>query len=124
MGGIRYAWWPLVKMTGPNINTYYSSVISICSMRTVFFLSEPNNIDTHNGDISNAYLTSRTTKKILFDTGPNFAPFGNSGPLLIIKTPLYVLNSYGAKFHSWISYALTYLGFVHSMGGCDIWMRN
>ena len=50
--------------TGPNIYTYYSSVISLHSMHTVVFLYEMNNIDTCTGDISNPYLTTGTTEKI------------------------------------------------------------
>ena len=111
-------------MNGPNIDTYYSSVISICYMHTVFFLSELNNIETHTGDISKSYLTARTTENIVFNDGPEFAPFGHAGQLLPIKTEIYGLKSYGARLHSQLSDALIYLGFVPSMGGCDIWMRN
>ena len=49
------------NMNVPNLDTYYSRVISICSMRTVVFLAELNIIETHTGDISNDYLTARTT---------------------------------------------------------------
>ena len=41
-------------MTGPNRYTYYSSIISIRSMRTVVFLDELENIEAHKYDISNA----------------------------------------------------------------------
>ena len=112
------------NMTGPNIDTYYSSVISLRSMRTVVFLSEPNKIETRNGKISNVYLNAGTTEKIVFNAGTDFAPFGHAGHLLLIKTTLYGLKSYGARFHSQLSYALPALGFVPSMGVCDIWMLN
>ena len=69
-------------------------------MRTVFFLSELNNIETCTVDISNAYLTARTTENIVFNAGTKFAPFGHAGHLLIIKTVLYGLKSSGARFHS------------------------
>ena len=83
-----------------------------------------NNIETRTGDISNAYLTAHTTDKIVFNSGPEFAPFGYAGHLLLVKNYLYVLNSYGSRFHSRLSDALTALVFVPSMGGCNIWMRN
>ena len=38
--------------TGPNIDTYYYSIISLRSMRTVVLLSELNNIETCTSDIS------------------------------------------------------------------------
>ena len=56
--------------TGPNIDTYYSSIISLSSVRTVVFLYELNNIETRTGDTSNAYLTVRTNDNILFNAGP------------------------------------------------------
>ena len=59
-------------MTGPNPDTYYSSVISLCSMRTVVFLAELNNIETRPGYNSNDYLTAHTTENIVFNSGTNF----------------------------------------------------
>ena len=112
------------NLTGPNIDTYFFSFISLCSMQTIFFLSELNIIETHTGDTSNAYLNVRTTEKIIFNDGRKFAPFGHAGCLLLINTALYDLNSYGARFHSCLSDSLTALGFIPPMGGCDIWMRN
>ena len=76
------------NMTGTNLDTYYSIVVSLHSVRTVVFLSELNNIDIRNSDIINAYLTALTTKKHFFKTGPEFAPFEHSGHLLLIKTAL------------------------------------
>ena len=49
------------NMIGININTYYYSIISLSSVRTVVFLDELNNIYTRTGDISNIYLTAHTT---------------------------------------------------------------
>ena len=76
------------NMTGPNRDTYYSSFISLRSMRTVVFLAEPNNIEICTGDIRNSYLTARTTDKIVFNGGTEFSPFGHAGHLLLIKTTL------------------------------------
>ena len=55
------------NMARPNIDTYYYSVISLCSMRTVVFIYGLNIIDTHTGDISNAYLNTCTTEKVVFN---------------------------------------------------------
>ena len=112
------------KMTGPNLDTYYSSVISLCSMRTVVFLYELNNIETCKGDTSNVNLNARTTENILFSAGPEFATFVHAGHFLLIKTALYSLNSSSARFHSRLSDSLTSLGFIPSVGVCDIWMHN
>ena len=76
-----------VNMTGPNIDTYYSSVIPLCSMRTVVFLAELKNIETCTGDISNSYFTSSTIYKILFNDGPDFH-------LLDIQVTCYISRLY------------------------------
>ena len=112
------------NMTEPNLDTYYYRIISLRSMRTVVLLDELYNIETRTVDISNAYLNAHTTEKILFNTRPEFSPFGHTSHLLIINTDLYGLNSSGDILNSHLSDYLTYLGFIHSMGGCDIWMRN
>ena len=113
-----------VNMTGPNIDTYYSSVIPLCSMRTVVFLAELKNIETCTGDISNSYFTSSTIYKILFNAGPDFSPFRHTSHLLHIKTLLYDLRGSGSRFHYCLSDALTALCLVPLTAGCNIWMRN
>ena len=100
------------NMTWPNIDTYYYIVISLRSMRTIVFLAELNNIETHTCDISNAYLTARNTEKIVFNAGTDFSPFGNAGHLLLTKTSLYGLKGSGVSFHSLLSYLLKAFGFV------------
>ena len=112
------------NMNGPNLDTHYSIVISLRSMRTVVLLDELNNIETCTGDISNTYMTEQTTEKIVFNAGPKFAPFVHAGHLMTINTSLYVFNSSSVRFHSQISDALAALGFLPSVVGCDIWMRN
>ena len=74
------------NMTEPNLYTYYSSVISLCSMWTILFLDELDNINICTGDIINDYITACTTEKIFFNAGPEFTPFGHAVYLLLIKT--------------------------------------
>ena len=76
------------NMTGPNIGTYYSSVMLICFISTVVFLSELNKNETLTGDTSNSYLTARTTEKNVFNSGPKLALFVYSGHLPQINTVL------------------------------------
>ena len=76
------------NMTGPNLDTYYSRVILLCSMYTIVFPYEFNNIETCTGDISNAYLNERTTYNILFNYGYEFEPFLHAGHLILINTKL------------------------------------
>ena len=93
-------------------------------MSTVVLLDELENIETHIDGISNAYMNTSTTEKIVFNTGTEFNPFRHAGQLLLIKTALYGLRSSGSRFNYRLSDTLPYIGFVHSMGGCGIWMRN
>ena len=111
---------PAGNMTGPNIDTYYSSVISLRSMHTIIFLAELNDIKIFTGDISNAYLTACTTEKIVFDSIPYFSPSVHVVHLLLIKNALYGLKTSGARFHSLLSDYLTALCFVPYTGGFDI----
>ena len=62
------------NMNGPNIDTYYYSINSLCSVLTVVFLAELNNIDTRIGYISISYLTARNNEMIVFNAGPDFHP--------------------------------------------------
>ena len=112
------------NITGPNLDTYNYSVISLCYVSPAIFLYELNNIETLTGDIINAYLTARTTGNIVFNAGTNFSLFGQAGHLLLINTALYIFNSSGARFHSRLSNAQTALVLVPSMVGCDIWVQN
>ena len=61
-------------LTGPKVDTYYSSVVSLRSMRIVIFLSELNKVELCSGDIGNAYFEAYTKEKICFMGGKEFAP--------------------------------------------------
>ena len=113
-----------VKITGPNLDTYYSSIISLCSICTVSFLDELNDMNICTSDISNDCLTARTTEYIVFNSGPEVVPFGHAGHLLMIKTALYVIKISGASLHSRLSDVLTTVGFVTSVVGCNIWIHD
>ena len=67
------------NFTGPNLDTYHSSAISLRSMSTAVFLDELNCIEIRTSGISNTYITACTTEKIFFNARPGFAPYGNSG---------------------------------------------
>ena len=82
------------------------------------------NIETRIGDISNSYLTARTTENIVFNLEPDLAPFGHADRLLMINTALYGFMSSGARLQSRLLDALIVLGFVPSMGGYNICRRN
>ena len=68
-------------LTGPNEDTYYSSVVSLKAMRIALFLAGLNSMDTCAGDIGNAYLEAYTQEKVCFIAGPEFAAYGHAGHL-------------------------------------------
>jgi len=53
-------------MTPPSTDLYFSSVASTRAVRLAILLGELNGLKTWVGDIGNAYLTSKTNKKIVF----------------------------------------------------------
>ena len=94
-------------------------------MCTVYFLDELNDIESRSGDIRNACITARTSNKIVFNSGPEFYPFGHAAHMILIKIALYGLKSLGTSFHSRLLDALTALGFFPYLGGsyismCDV----
>eukprot|EP00957_Ditylum_brightwellii_P203209 15333657-Ditylum_brightwellii.AAC.2 len=44
------------RMTGTNTDTYYSSVVSLRSIKMMIFLAELNGVELIAADIGNAYL--------------------------------------------------------------------
>eukprot|EP00957_Ditylum_brightwellii_P060137 4566950-Ditylum_brightwellii.AAC.1 len=53
-------------ITGPNTDTYYSSVVSLRVMRMMIFLDKLNGMELIAADIGNAYLEAYTNEKIYF----------------------------------------------------------
>jgi len=111
-------------LTGPNEDTYYSSVVSLRSMRIVLFLAELNDLETCAGDIGNAYLEAYTQEKVCFVAGSEFAPFGHAGHLMKIVKALYGLKSSGSRYHEKFSQTMLDLGYFRSKGDQDVWMKD
>ena len=111
-------------LTGPNMDTYYSSVVSLRSMRIVIFLSELNDLELCTGDIGNAYLEAYTNEKVCFIGGKEFAPYGHEGHLLVIVKALYGLKTSGARFHEKFAETMHNMGFHPSKADSDVWMKD
>ena len=90
-------------LTGPNMDTYYSSVVSLRSMRMVIFLSELNDLELCAGDIGNAYLEAYTNEKVCFIGGKEFAPYGHEGHLLVIEKALYDLTNLASNLFNLVN---------------------
>ena len=98
-------------LTGPNEDTYYSSVVSLKAMRIVLFLAELNGMDTCAGDIGNAYLEAHIQEKMCFIAGPELAAYGHAGHVMEIVKALYGLKSSGSWFHEKFADSMMDLGF-------------
>ena len=64
------------NLTDPFDENYFSSVISLRSMRLVIFIACLNQLELCSGDIGNAYLTAYTREKVCFIGGPEFRAYG------------------------------------------------
>ena len=83
-------------MTDPPLQSVYSGVVSLRSLRLVTFLSELNSLKLYSADVGNAYLEAKTQEKVCIRGGPEFRSFGLEGHMLVIVRALYGLKTSGA----------------------------
>ncbi len=82
-------------LTDTPIDSVYSTVVSLKGVRFVIFAAELNHLLVWTTDVGNAYLESYTQEKVYFVAGPEFAPFGLEGHILLIVRAMYGLKSSG-----------------------------
>jgi hypothetical protein len=115
-------------LTDTPIDSVYSTVVSLKGVRFVIFAAELNQLLVWTTDVGNAYLESYTQEKVYFIAGPEFAPFGLEGHILLIVRALYGLKSSGLRWWERLSDVLRDpnggLGFFPSKAETDIWMRR
>jgi hypothetical protein len=111
-------------LTGPNTDTYYSSVVSLRAMRILVFLSELNDLKLCAGDVGNAYLEAYTNEKVCFVAGREFENYAQHGHLLVIVKALYGLKTSGARFHEKFADSMRQLGYLPSKADHDVWMKD
>ena len=109
-------------VTGEPIESVYSSVVSLRSLRIVSFLNELNNLELWGADIGNAYLEARTKEKLYIIAGKEFGE--REGHVLVIQRALYGLKSSGKRWHERFSDCMRELGFNPCKADPDIWMRK
>ena len=59
-------------LTETPVESVYSSVVSLRSLRLVSFLSVLNQLELWGADIGNAYLKAKTKEKLCIIAGPEF----------------------------------------------------
>ena len=74
-------------LTDDPIESVYSSVVSLRSLRLVIFLAELNQLELWGAAIGNAYLESFTKEKVCFVAGDGFGAL-KGHTLIIVKSAL------------------------------------
>ena len=68
------------------IESIYSGIVSIRSLRLVIFLAKLNNLEVWGADIGNAYLEVKTKEKLYIVAGPEFKEL--EGHILVVYKAL------------------------------------
>jgi hypothetical protein len=110
------------NLTEVPIDSVYSGVVSLKSLRTVIFLAELNGLETWATDIGNAYLEAKTSEKVFIVAGPEFGEL--EGHTLVIFKALYGLRTSGLRWSEKFSLCLRDMGFFPSLADPCIWMRR
>ena len=108
-------------LTKELVESIYSGVVSLRSLRMVVFLSQLNDLEIWGTDVGNAYLEAYTDEKLCIIAGPEFKEL--QGHLFIMIKALYVTCSGGARWHDRLFDILQELKFKPSKDDPDAWMR-
>ena len=108
-------------LTKEPVESIYSGVVSLRSLRMVVFLSQLNNLEIWGADVGNAYLEAYTDEKLCIMAGPEFKELQRH--LLIMVKALYGTRSGGARWHDRLFDILQELKFKPSKADPDVWMR-
>ena len=108
-------------LTKEPVESIYSGVVSLRSLRMVVFLSQLNNLEIWGADVGNAYLEAYTDEKLCIMAGPEFKEL--QGHLLIMVKALYGTRSGGARWHDRLFDILQELKFKPSQADPDVLMR-
>ena len=108
-------------LTKEPVESIYSGVVSLRSLRMVVFLSQLNNLEIWGADVGNAYLEAYTDEKLCIMAGPEFKEL--QGHLLIMVKALYGTCSGGARWHDRLFDILQEMKFKPSKADPDVWMR-
>ena len=108
-------------LTKEPVESIYSGVVSLRSLRMVVFLSQLNALEIWGADVENAYLEAYTDEKLCIIAGPEFKEL--QGHLLIMIKALYETCSGGARWHDRLFDILQELKLKPSKADPDAWMR-
>ena len=109
-------------LTPDPIESIYSGIVSIRSLRLVVFLAKLNNLEVWGADIGNAYLEAKTKEKLYIVAGPEFEEL--EGHILVIYKALYGLKSSGLRWSQKIHDIMLDLGFSPCKADPCVWLRK
>ncbi len=110
------------NLTEVPVESVYSSVVSLKSLRLVSFLSALNDLELWGADVGNAYLEAETKEKLFIVAGEEFGAELH-GHILIVHKALYGSRSGGRCWWERWADVLKAEGFQLSKGANDVWMR-
>ena len=108
-------------LTKEPVESIYSGVVSLRSLRMVVFLSQLNDLEIWGADVGNAYLEAYTDEKLCIIAGPQFKE--QQGHLLVMIKALYGTRSGGDRWHDRLFDILQEMMFKPSKADPDVWMR-
>ena len=109
-------------LTGPPLESVYSGIVSLGSLRIVLFLAELNGLHTWATNRWNAYLEAKMREKEYIIAGPELRE--QEGHTLIIDKALYGLKLNEKMLAERCSDILLGMDFVKSRTEDDIWKRD
>ena len=108
-------------LTKEHVESIYSGVVPLRSLRMVVFLSQLNDLEIWGADVGIAYLEAYTDEKLCTIAGPEFKEL--QGHLLIMIKALHGTHSGGARWHDRLFDILQELRFKPSKADPDVWMK-
>ena len=109
-------------LTPDPIESIYSGIVSIRSLRLVIFLAKLNNLEVWGADIGNAYLEAKTKEKLYIVAGPEFEEL--EGHILVIYKALYGLKRSGLRWSQKIHDIMLDMGFSPCKADPCVWLRK
>ena len=109
-------------LTDAPVESVYSGVVSLRSLRIVLFVAELNKLEAWGADIGNAYLEAKTKEKVYVIGDRGFGKL--HGHTLVIFKALYGLKSSGKRWHERLFDVLREQKYFVSKADSSVWMRD
>ena len=109
-------------LTPDPIESIYSGVVSIRSLRLVIFLAKVNNLEVWGADTGNAYLEAKTKEKLYGVADPEFEEL--EGHILVIDKAIYGLKSSSLRWAQKIHDIMLDMGFSPCKADPCVWLRK